>query len=244
MAVRLDTSTKSVYRTTNLPSSTNFTLAGWFTQRGTQSGSGTVLGGVVASSGSAYNYIGYSGANIVIVTAAGSTTVGTAPSSGTPFFFAVTNSGTGAGSLIGYFKTRGATSFTTASRAGTSFTVNYFTFSDDTFGLYANGDFAPLYVFDTVLTSNQLLSLSGQIRPSITTSLNSWFPMTRTTLANNLIDYSGNGRTLSSTGTPSVADNPPLSWGKSSSFVTFVQAAVAKSRPIFRPMTRVIVKRI
>lgn len=227
MAVRLDTSTKSLSRTTNLPSPTNFSAAGWFTQRGTQSGTGTVLFGILASGGSAYNYIGYSGSNIVVVTAAGTTTVGAAPASGTPFFFAVTCSGTGAGTLIGYFKTRGAASFTTASRAGTTFTAASLTFSNSTFGLYANGDFGPLYIYDTVLTADQLLGLSPLIRPTILTSVNSWFPTMRTTLADSVLDYSGNGRTLSSAGAPVTADNPPISWGKGGSLFPYQAAGGA-----------------
>lgn len=232
MAIRLDTSAKELYRTTNLPSSTGFTLCGWFVQRGTQSASGVVLAGLIASGGSAYNYIGYSGSNIVIATAAGSTIVAAAPSSGTPFFFALTCSGTGAGSLIGYIAERGASSLTTASRAGTSFTVNYIGISDATFGLWTNGDFGPLYIFDAVLTADQLLSQSHVIRPLWTANMNSWFPMMRMTLANNALDYSGNGRTLSSSGTPVVSDNPPLSWGRSPILFPFSEAGSMYSKDL------------
>lgn len=224
MAIALNGSTKAIWRSTNLPSAVNFTAAGWFTQRGTQA-STNALFALMNTGPSAYNLIGYSGSNIVITTAAGSTTLVAAPSSGTSFFWALTCSGTGAGSLIGYYGLRGDTSLTSASRAGTTFTPAEMDWSNTSFGYYLNGDMGPVYVWDTVLTADQLLVQSKVIRLLWGASVNSWFHMMRNTLADNLIDCSGNGRTLSYTGTPGVADNPPLSWGSGMALVSYVQAA-------------------
>ena len=228
MAVLLDTSAKALYRTTNLPSATAFTICGWFTQRGTQ-GSSNLLAALLNVGPTAYNLIGYSGSNIVITTAAGSTTVATAPASGTPFFWALTCSGTGAGSLIGYYALRNALSLTSASRAGTTFTPSEMDFSNTVFGYYLNGDIGPIYCYDAVLTADQLLAQSKIIRPLFSSNLNSWFPMMRLSLADNVLDYSGNGRSLSSSGSPSVADNPPISWGASAMLYPFASAALQQT---------------
>ncbi len=228
MAVLLDTSAKALYRTTNLPSATAFTICGWFTQRGTQ-GSSNLLAALLNVGPTAYNLIGYSGSNIVITTAAGSTTVAAAPASGTPFFWALTCSGTGAGSLIGYYALRDALSLTSASQAGTTFTPSEMDFSNTVFGYYLNGDIGPIYCYDAVLTADQLLAQSKIIRPLFSSNLNSWFPMMRLSLADNVLDYSGNGRSLSSSGSPSVADNPPISWGASAMLYPFASAALQQT---------------
>lgn len=213
MALRCATSSQSLTRTTSLPTSTNFTAFGWFIQRGTQSASGANLFALSSSAFANYEYIGYNSTNISLVTPTGNTTIAAAPASGTWFFYAITCAGTGASDLKGYYAALGDTALTTASRTGRSFTVATMGWSDSSAGLWANGDFAGLTVYDAVLAQAELEAERQRMQPFRTNNLNLWTPTIDTTLANCVLDASGNARNLTSAGTPTVQSNPPISWG-------------------------------
>lgn len=224
MAIRLDTSAKSLTRTTNLPSPTSWTMAGWVVRRGAGA-TINIIGALVASGASAYQYIGDNGTNVAVGSQTTSANIVASPGIGVPYFFALTCSGTGAGNLIGYYGLRDATALTTASVAGVTFTPATLTFSDSSFGANFNGDVGPIYLWDAVLTQTELEKQKNIIRLSRSTNINAYYPMMRTTTANNVLDFSGNGRNLTANGTPGVIDNPPISYGGESELISHVAAA-------------------
>lgn len=232
MALRCATSSQSLTRTANLPSSTAFTALGYFAQRGTQSASGANLFAVSASAFSNYMYIGYNSTNISLVTPTGNTTIIAAPATDTWFFFAITNAGTGATDLKGYYAALGDTALTTASRTGRSFTVATIGCSDNSAGLWTNGDFANPRVYDAVLTQAELENERQSLLPTRTANINLWTPTIDSTLANCVLDMSGNGRNWTSAGTPTVQSNPPVSWGSPVQTLPYYVPAGGVSAPV------------
>jgi len=135
---------------------------------------------------------------------------------GTWYFLAHTRSGTGTNSANAY----------TAAATDTSFTTTTATFSlaamtpilevayTNNFGLttgWINGRIAGLKQWDAVLTPEELWAERSQLAPVRVQNLVSWYPMLGAATAS-AADFSGNGRNFTVTGSPTVADGPPVPW--------------------------------
>src|SRR5690606_3575775 len=107
----------------------------------------------------------------------------------------------------------GASSLTTASVAGSTFTSTIFTLGLDDANSWPNVSLAGWKLYDRVLTDAELLAEMNRLRPASTTNLNAWWPMVANVAATADNDYSGNARDLTPAGTITVEDGPPVGWG-------------------------------
>lgn len=204
MAVRVDAAGDVINRTANLPSTTSFTACGWAYRVATNSG-----GALFDFRNAGYTqYFGLyeSGANLQLDTSGGSTTVAL-PSTGTWFFFAITGNGTGAGSATVRTLLAGASSFTTASTTGASFTPSRLALGSDTF-TPLNARFAAAKVWDRVLTEAELFTEAQFYTAVFRDSQRYEWPLLDST---DTRDLSGNGwgPTLTNVATE---DGPPIRW--------------------------------
>lgn len=74
------------------------------------------------------------------------------------------------------------------------------------------GRIAALKQWDAALTADELWQESMQIMPVRLANLHSWRPMADGNVAGAVLDYSGNGRALTSNGAPTIEDGPPIPW--------------------------------
>lgn len=215
MAVRFDASGEVVYRSTSLPASTNFSVCGWFSR----SGSGGDLWETVCglTDGSALlvlygaDYNAGSGTPSLDTTSSSTSTFGSVTANNTPYAWAITCSGTGAGTFIGYVRAANSSTWSSTSLAGLSFTPNRLDlgynnrYSSETL----NGRIWNVKAWDRVLTANELLVETVYRRPMFPSSLHAWWPLVAHT---DLADYSGAGRGLSSSGTISTESDLWKPW--------------------------------
>jgi hypothetical protein len=208
MAVGLD-GTDYLRRTAELPTSVAFTICGWAhlvtdtnafcclcsLEVADINSSGLYL--LAGSNGTSLEvFNGTSGASFASMTV------------GQPFFFALTNQGTGGTDAKGYFRAATSATLSTGSHGGTSFTpgVLYIGsdsyFASDTF----NGRMWNVKIWNRALSADELLAESFYNGVKFPTSLNGHWLLRS---SGDLIDYSGNGRTLTVNGT--IVDAEP-SW--------------------------------
>lgn len=232
MAVRFDASGEVVYRSTSLPASTNFSVCGWFSR----SGSGGDLWETVCglTDGSALlvlygaDYNAGSGAPSLDTTSSSTSTFGSVTANNTPYAWAITCSGTGAGTFSGYVRAANSSTWSSTSLAGLSFTPNRLDlgynnrYSSETL----NGRIWNVKVWDRVLTANELLVETVYRRPMFPSSLHAWWPLVAHT---DLADYSGAGRGLSSSGTISTESDLWKPWKPGARIYSLAAASGAAS---------------
>jgi hypothetical protein len=80
-------------------------------------------------------------------------------------------------------------------------------------GDWGDGRVAAVKLWGAVLTADEIAAEMTTVRSQRTANLAAFWPMIATALADAYTDYSGNGMTLSSGGTVTVADGPPTGWG-------------------------------
>lgn len=243
MAVAFNGSTGKYSRTTGMPSATSFTVCGWFYMVSDTTcifadlcSATDVVAGLAWISGSTFELWSTTGSGGTI----NSSAFGSRPAAGTWNFFYFQCSGTGANLLTGGWCSVTGTSFTTTTTtlASASFTVASLILGSDVFSDWAPARLQNVMVFDAVLTNDELLQQKMALRPQRWANLNSWYPMFDSTLANNVKDYSGNGRDLTSAGTVTIADPPPISYGAVPvtmfsivTGTTYNQSVLASSQP-------------
>lgn len=132
------------------------------------------------------------------------------------YCLALTRAGGGATQTVVYRRLVGDTTWTTASgQFATSFDPSAETILSNHFDL-TNGWFPGRIVgvkqWNTVLTADELWQESQQFFPLRQANLAAWYPMVGNTVAASVIDHSGNGRNLTSNGTLSIEDGPPIAW--------------------------------
>lgn len=83
------------------------------------------------------------------------------------------------------------------------------------FGLseFLNGGLANIKIYNRALSADELIAEHVRIRPVSTTDMWAWYPMIGSTIADCVLDWSGNGRNLTAFNTPTVVDGPPVSYG-------------------------------
>lgn len=213
MAVRFDASGEALTRTASLPSSTAFTMCGW-AKRAASTSTWTFFAGLenATSSSTKYMVIGYRNNGPFCIS---SDTGGTAAQFGTTygdgvwFFWAISNAGTGATDFKGYAMASTESSFQTVTETGSSFTAAMMPFGNDSYNERFNGTMAGLRVWDAVLTQAELEQERYSILPVRMANLHGFWPIFG---HSDLVDYSGNARDLTATGTLSTEDGPPVSW--------------------------------
>lgn len=225
MSLRFDTNSEGVVRTANVPNNTAFTFCVWL-YIVSDLGNG-VMQGVFTLNSAQYtcwiywNHSASPGATLFGTYDNIGATFGingfAKPSTGQWVFMWMRCAGTGANQQEGGYALAGQTSFT---KAATTMTTgrNNPTFmvlgNDNNPGSQgANMRAENFKCWDAALTDDELLREMMRRIPSRTANLNCWHPMMDVTLANNLIDFSGNGRNLTANGTLTVEDGPPIAWG-------------------------------
>lgn len=218
MAFRFDADTKWLSATTNLPSSTNYTLCGWAQTNGT-----SVIDGMIATHWDyavpLYNQIAATadGLSLYFVTSnGGGTNHGTlgTPGQNVWFFWALTCGGTGSTDSKAYYALPTDTAFSVISVPGQTYTPTHVEFGNDTnYNEWCNSTHGPIYMYDGVLTEAELFQQRSRYLPVRPDILNRWVDGLSGTTADAIKDRSGLGRDLTQNGTVSMVAGPPLSWG-------------------------------
>jgi len=199
-------------RTTDLPSTNTITVCG-FANLTTDSNGYATLWGVdngttdyillaTASDGTTLLYFDtvlplYFGASAVV---------------GTPFFFGMTKSGS---NVNLYTRQLDTAVMTTASGTGNANPVVTAMFvGNDGFVEPWNGQIWGLKIWSgAALTAAEVYQESCVIRPVRTANLYGWYPMLHSTVADCVTDFSGNGRNWTNTGSNTIGQGGPISWG-------------------------------
>lgn len=231
MAFRQDASTEGLTRTSGLPSSTSFTIAGWFRKRGTGDGSWEHIFGLLSSGGSNWSilYRQIAGGGVASIHGStGDASLGVTMATDTWYYCAIGCNGTTSASLTGWVITTGGTVYT-ASTWGPSYTAVEMSLLKSTgYGEWVNGAAAHVMVWSTKLTQAELLQQMWSAVPIVQqASIHLWTPLWDTGALN---DLSGNGRSWASMGgSPSTEDGPPVSWAAP---VTWIIGQAAGGGPI------------
>lgn len=211
MAVQFNASGEGYSRTGNLLGTGASTVCFWVrldVDRNTSSSMFTVDDG-----GSNYWYLGTAstdGTTLVIdVGGVGAINSGVSLTVGTWYFVAITYDGTSSGVLYNAAAT--ATSIaSTSGTIGDPVTASASThIGNDGFDEWLQGTMTGVKVWAAQLTAAEIEAERWSILPRRTVGLTAFYPLTDPST----VDYSGNGNTLTSGGTPTHTDGPPVGWG-------------------------------
>lgn len=219
MAIRLDAVGDTLTRSANLPSLTSFTLCGWV-QIVADVGGGALqpifwclnagnTDGIAVfweDTGGTMDLEVFDGGSVV-----SNSNFASRPAVGTPFFWYVKCSGTGSNLVTAGFRGYGSASFVTVTGtlgATVAAPANFF-FGGVLATYYSNIRKWNHKMWDRVLTADELAVESYYEAVKFPTSLNTHWKMRVST---DVSDYSGNGRSLTSGGTPTTEDGIAL-WG-------------------------------
>lgn len=204
MAVRFSAINTYLYRTSGLPSLATFTWMGWVYLTTDRDAESDLL---VISDGTNFFTFGLStdGTTLWVFTSTGYTG-GSSLSTGTWYHLALVKSGS---SITVYVN--GVSNITRTDAI--SFTPGAILMGSNGAAYFINGRLAALKIWSgTALSQAEVQAEMRTIRPHHTTNLYGWYPMFPGA-SERVRDYSGNGRNLSSGGTLTDEDPPPLSWG-------------------------------
>ncbi len=216
MAVRFDGgSGDSFSRTANYPSTTAYTACGWAKLSVDTNSYAAVFS--LDNGGTNYHVIetDSDGTSLKLFfggSSSGSVSLATL-TTGQWFFWAVSNSGTGAGNNVAYYALPNATGLTSASAVGTSFTPSGMYLGNDGFNEPFNGCIANVKIWDAVLTADELFAEMHAAVPLRKANLHLWTPMHRSSVADSALDLSGAAKNWTVNGTMAVEDGPPVPWG-------------------------------
>ena len=197
--------------TTGLPSATSYTICGWgqrIASNATFEWLASITAGIPtsatdgmligwAASGTAIGVSSFTGGDNAFPTNYGT---------GERIFWCLSNSGTGATSLVGYARRPHDPSLQIKTMTGSTFTVSVISLCNDTTAIneWLNGRVWNVRVFNHQLTAYEVMRESLFPIP-IASGLLSWWPL-EGNATSMLKDYSGNGNhlTLTGTGRPDV----------------------------------------
>ena len=226
MAVSFGASGRYLRRTTNLPTSTSFTVAAWVYWTSIRNTYNYVfeLGDSVTNAGT-YCVLGHSNATSMEISTGGNFgTFGTNVSSATWTFAAITCAGTGATDFKGYWRAVTGATFNTTSTTGPSFTPAVLYVGNDSYDEYPDARIGPVYVFNRALGADELFRLSMQSLPLVRNGLQIYSPLWS---PSHVLDLSGNGYDWTVGGTLSAADGPPIPWQRQLWVAPFVGAGAS-----------------
>lgn len=187
MSVRFGGTGQYVRYTTNLPTSSAFTIAGWCDYVASRSAfayfvelaSGTV-------SAASYLALGWDNTNKFGTSSSGSGGVGsffaTNPPVGSKLFWALVGTGTGASGITAYYRLLQQNALSSVTDTGASFTTASLTLGNDSYDEWTNTRLWNVMCWNRALTSRDLLVQSYFGSPVDPTSLNFWLPMDRADL--------------------------------------------------------------
>lgn len=208
MAVRADASGDYLSRTTNLPTMAGHTVSLWFKQA---TDLGAVNQSLIALDNVGYTtYLGFQlhannelalNHNALDSVILGSTTVGSW------YWCAYTHAS--AGSVAAY-ASLGLDPITTISGTSYSDAPDLLRLFDNRYSEPFDGAIAAVKIWDRVLSQNELDAERRCYLPVFPSNLNSYYPLW--TSSDGPTDYSGNGRTWTSSGSLSSEDGPPIAW--------------------------------
>ena len=214
MSARIDASTDDIRRSVGVPDEAAFTATGWsyvVADRGAAVYQGVVgLEGTAAGTYNALYWEGSTDGAMRVESGAAGANFASRPAVGTWFFWALTSTTAGAGSLIGYWSAANSNVFNTANTTGQASTTNLLMWGNDSVGSWMDGRLAAIKVWDAVLTQAEIEAEKWKRIPARWANSHLWNPLFNAT---DLSDYSGNGRTLTATGTLTTEDGPPVPWG-------------------------------
>lgn len=158
------------------------------------------------------------GTNLIVATGAGTSSTIINPAVGTPFFWAMSNTGNAdAGGLIGYAALDSDANLTSQSMTATDVTTGStrtLRWGKDASDEFTNADHSALKIWNgVVLTAADFALERWSIIPRRTLDLWGWWPSINNGATELGIDYSGNGRALTVNGAPASAAFPPVPWG-------------------------------
>jgi hypothetical protein len=209
MAVRKDVSGDTLRRTTNLTGNT-YTVMGWF-KISVDTNDYSCFLSVEADNGlDGHWYVGTNGTGTTLISYNPSADGpnGSSLTVGTWYHVALVRQGTGASDLIVYLNgvqdtTHGGGSNDATAGVGIGCRVT------DAFDSL-NGCAAAVKEYNAVLTAAEIVQEMRQYLPKRLANLNAWYPLLST--ADDEVDYSGQGRTLTVAGTWATEDGPPIPW--------------------------------
>ena len=208
MTVRFDATTEALSRSANLPPVNSWTCL-IRAKRSAARGAESTLISLESSGGANGEYLYLTSSNVLAIfgSSSGAVTFASTPSVGVEFDCAlIKNSGT----LTGYWKQVGSSTWITASGASvTAYTPAVFRLGNDESNSWHNGTICHAKLWDRVLTDNELLAESFFRRVMYPTSLNGHWPLETHT---DLTDRSGNGRSLTATGTLATEESAWQPW--------------------------------
>lgn len=227
MALRFDTSSERIYRTTNVPSFSSFSALMWFYAL-VDNGNFAPLFAMCSALDS-----GIENCLLVDFSAAGNPfatynptsnrVYGTNISLSTWYHGAITVNGTGAGAVKAYLN--GVLDITASGHSDTSAAI---VVANDGYSQAINARLAAVKIYSVVLTPEEVAQEMRQFLPIRTANLNTFLPCTDSVLADNYKDQSGNGYNMTSQGTLTSEDGPPIPWRQGPSRL-WIPAAVAGS---------------
>jgi hypothetical protein len=233
-SVRFDSIGDELFRTTNLPTITSFTMMGWFRFVGDTNAYSAFLRLGHATSSHGYNLLRCCGGGwreLDLWNGAGIWTVKPTITLGTWYHLAVTVSGSGAGQVKTYVN--GALALT--SPGNPSATSDRLSIGNDAHEEWLNGNAAAVKIYDAPLTEAEIAAEMNRLTPVRTANLNAWYPLQSGATAGT--DFSGNNRTLVQAGTLTTdSAGPPIQAGytvsKNTSLNGVLQATDADGDPL------------
>lgn len=215
----LSFSNDSLTRTANLPAWNAFTACGWARLTTDNNNYSTLFS--LENSGSSEFVVFQTDVDgtslLVYVTSGPSSNVATLTAN-TNFFWAVTSDGS---NVRIYYAAEGSAALNTVSIAFTdSFVPATMWIGNNGFTEFFTGDIGNVIVWNEVKTQAFLESQRARVLPFDTTNLNIWSPLS--SASDEVIDYSGNGRNWTRTGTLPLANNFPVTWGTGNRYLQTV----------------------
>lgn len=209
MAIRLDNIADFFSRSASAPSQATLTAMAWVYQVSRPSGLGNwfsiagasdtdyIIAGILTSGGLNYTESNNSGSDV--------SDTGSVLSLATWYHLAIVRSG---GNLVGYLNGVADTTQSAAAFTSTRFWLGNSQFTTNNL----DGRIAGCLIYEAALTDAEIQQQMRQYAPVRTSNLWAWYPMADNTVAGCAVDYSGNGRNLTTNGTLTLEDGPPVAW--------------------------------
>jgi hypothetical protein len=214
MAVRADGSTDRLSRTTSLPTASSFTMMGWFKISVDRNDYSSFFN---YGTGSTKKTLQTNATGTALVTWDGMFEVATGQSlvAGTWAHVAMTFNGS---NLVPYVDAvAGGSGGSGSGNPGSPIEIFQSESSE-----WFNGCVAAVKIYSAVLTAAEIAQEMRQYLPVRTLNLNSFYPCL--SVADDQVDFSGAGLTLTVGGTLATEDGPPIPWKSGSGRLVYVAA--------------------
>lgn len=218
MAVRFTPAGQDFRRTASLPSQSLFSACGFCTMNA-DTNAIAVLFGIESATTNAPVYYSLEtqgdGTTLQYLDSAANTVNLGAITVGTPFFWGITKNGT---AVRVFFRnlTTNVVTVTTGTGATTAANVIMAIGGSSYAGEDLNGRMSGVKIWDAVLSDAEMANESTCLRPMRSAGLHLFSPMIHSTVADCALDFSGNARDWTITGSPTQEHGQPVPWGSQS----------------------------